>query len=94
MTDLAAPFAISLNSVSKHLRVLESARLVRRRRVGREHWLALDTAPLDEVARWIDTHSRLWAGRLDALGALLDAEDRAASARRTQTSAPKKGKKR
>ena len=40
VTDLAAPFDISLNSVSKHIRILERARLVKRRRVGREHFLS------------------------------------------------------
>lgn len=47
VTDVAEPFSISLNSVSKHIRVLERARLVRRRRVGREHFLSLNPAPLD-----------------------------------------------
>ena len=39
VTEIAAPFAISLNSVSKHIRILERARLLRRRCIGREHWL-------------------------------------------------------
>ena len=42
VTDLARPFAISLNSVSKHIRVLERARLVRRRRAGREHLMSFN----------------------------------------------------
>jgi len=67
VTDLAAPFAISLNAVSKHIRLLERAGLVRRRRAGREHYLSLDPAPLDTAAAWIAARRRFWAGRLDAL---------------------------
>lgn len=75
VTELAEPFDISLNSVSKHIRVLERARLVRRRKRGREHILSIDPEPLDEVAEWIDRQRTLWTGRLDALEAALRAED-------------------
>jgi DNA-binding transcriptional ArsR family regulator len=78
VTELARPFAISLNAVSKHIRVLERARLVRRRRAGREHLLSLDPRPLDEAAAWIETQRTLWTRRLDALDALLQAEQRPA----------------
>ena len=79
VTELAQPFAISLNAVSKHIRMLERARLVRRRYAGREHFLSLNREPLDEVAAWIEAQRALWTARLDALEALLRAEDRAAS---------------
>lgn len=75
VTELAEPFAISLNSVSKHIRVLERARLVRRRRKGREHILSIDPGPLDEAAEWIDRQRAFWTRRLDALEAALRAED-------------------
>lgn len=78
VTELARPFAMSLNAVSKHIRMLERARLVRRRRAGREHLLSLDPRPLDEVAAWIEAQRSAWTARLDALDALLQAEDRAA----------------
>jgi DNA-binding transcriptional ArsR family regulator len=78
VTELAQPFAMSLNAVSKHIRVLERARLVRRRRVGREHLLSIDPQPLDAAAEWINAQRALWTARLDALDALLQAEDRAA----------------
>jgi DNA-binding transcriptional ArsR family regulator len=85
VTDLAHPFAISLNAVSKHIRVLERARLVRRRRAGREHLLSLNPKPLDEAAAWIETQRAFWTGRLDILEHLLRAEDRAAAkSRRTK----------
>jgi DNA-binding transcriptional ArsR family regulator len=71
VTDVAKPFPISLNSVSKHVRMLERARLVRRRVEGREHFLALDPAPLDEAAAWIAETRALWAARLDMLDAIL-----------------------
>lgn len=80
VTELAQPFAMSLNAVSKHIRMLERARLVRRRRVGREHLLSIDPQPLDAAAEWIDAQRALWTARLDALDELLRAEDRAAGA--------------
>jgi DNA-binding transcriptional ArsR family regulator len=67
VTEIAAPFAISLNSVSKHIRTLERAALVRRRREGREHILALNPASLDEAADWIEGQRSLWAWRLGRL---------------------------
>jgi DNA-binding transcriptional ArsR family regulator len=76
VTDLAEPFSISLNSVSKHIRVLERAGLVRRDVRGREHVLSFNAQPLDSAAEWIDRHRALWRGRLRALDALLQDEDR------------------
>jgi DNA-binding transcriptional ArsR family regulator len=67
VTELARPFAISLNSVSKHIRTLERARLVRRRRAGREHILSFDPRPLDQAAAWIERQRAFWTARLDAL---------------------------
>jgi len=76
VTDLATPFDISLNSVSKHIRVLERARLVKRRRVGREHFLSRNSAPLDEAAAWIDALRNHWNARIDRLEkALAEADD-------------------
>jgi DNA-binding transcriptional ArsR family regulator len=71
VTDVARPFAISLNSVSKHVRMLERAKLVRRRVEGREHFLALDPTPLDEAADWIAAQKKLWAWRLGELEMVL-----------------------
>jgi DNA-binding transcriptional ArsR family regulator len=88
VTDLARPFAMSLNSVSKHIRILERARLVRRRRSGREHLLSINPKPLDEAADWIETQRALWTARLDALDDLLKVEDRAAASRKKKGSSP------
>lgn len=71
VTALAAPFATSLNAVSKHLRVLEQAGLLRREVRGREHHCALEPAPLQGAAEWIAFYQRFWEHRLDALEALL-----------------------
>jgi len=71
VTDIAAPFSISLNSVSKHIRILERAQLVRRRKQGREHMLALNPAPMDAASRWLDEQRALWAWRLDELDKIL-----------------------
>ncbi len=67
VTDIAAPFDMSLNAVSKHIKVLEAARLVRRTRQGREHTLELDPAPLREVSRWASEIERFWSARLDRI---------------------------
>jgi len=75
VTDLAAPFDISLNSVSKHIRILERARLVTRRRVGREHLLSRNTRSLDEAAAWISRLRDHWNRRLDRLEKALVEDD-------------------
>lgn len=75
VTDLAAPFAISLNSVSKHIKLLERAELVERRREGREHMLRFRPEPLTAAQAWIESQQAYWKGRLEALDALLTAEN-------------------
>lgn len=72
VTEIAAPFDISLNSVSKHIRILERANLVKRQKQGREHILSIAPAPLDEAAEWIDAQRSLWSARLSELDMLLD----------------------
>ena len=75
VTELAAPFEISLNSVSKHIRMLERAQLVRRRRSGRDHFLSLNPKPLDQAAKWIKQQRSLWNTRLDALERALEEDE-------------------
>ena len=74
VTDIAAPFPISLNSVSKHIRLLERADLVRRRKRGREHLLALNPEPLEALAKWTQEQRALWAWRLGELDKVLTEE--------------------
>jgi DNA-binding transcriptional ArsR family regulator len=68
---LAEPFPMSLAAVSKHVRVLERAGLLRREVRGREHVLSLDAAPLREAAAFALDYREFWNDRLDALEALL-----------------------
>ena len=82
VTELAAPFAMSLNAVSKHIFVLERAGLVRRRRAGREYRLSFNPHPLVAPATWIERQRSFWTARLDALENALRDEDRAAKIRK------------
>jgi DNA-binding transcriptional ArsR family regulator len=74
VTELAAPYAMSLAAVSKHIRVLESAGLVRRTISGREHQLVVEPSPLISAATWLDSYRRFWDDRLDLLDARLRQE--------------------
>ena len=67
ITDLARPYAMSLPAVSKHLRVLENAGLIRRRRSGRMHSLKLQAAPMKQASQWIEEYRRFWEGSFDRL---------------------------
>lgn len=67
VTDIACDFPISLNSVSKHIRMLERAGLLRRSVNGRDHMLSLNAEPLAEAAAWIEHYRVFWEGRLAAL---------------------------
>src|SRR5688500_3254822 len=67
ITDLAAPFAMSLPAVSKHVRVLERAGLVRRTVDGRVHRCALDHRPLKEADRFLAAYRVFWEDALEAL---------------------------
>ncbi len=71
VTELAQPFDISLNSVSKHIRILERARLVTRSVQGREHVLSLNAGPMAEAADWMEFYRRFWEDRLAALEAFV-----------------------
>jgi DNA-binding transcriptional ArsR family regulator len=93
VTEVAAPFAISLNSVSKHIRLLERAGLVRRRVAGRDHFLSLDPKPMDEIAAWIARERAAWEARLDRLEAALRAEDAIAAAKKSSSRKPKPRRK-
>jgi len=72
VTDLARGYSMSLPAVSKHLRVLERAGLVRRRRRGRVHQMKLDVTPMKQAAQWIEEYRRFWEGSLDRLADYLE----------------------
>jgi DNA-binding transcriptional ArsR family regulator len=63
--DVARPFDIALNAVTKHLKLLERAGLIERRKVGREVYISFRGEPLREVAGWVHEYERFWNERLD-----------------------------
>ncbi len=71
VTEIAQPFDMSLNAVSKHVRMLERAGLVRREIRGREHLLSFEGGPLSEADQYLDQLRRFWEERLDVLDELL-----------------------
>ena len=72
VTHLARPHAMSLPAVSKHLRVLEKAGLLRRRRYGRIHEMQLEARPLKQAAQWVEEYRKFWEGSLDRLADYLE----------------------
>ena len=74
--QLAEPFAMSLEAVSKHIRVLERAGLVRRTVDGSRHICRLEAKPLASAADWLRFYERFWTERLDALEGLLKSRRR------------------
>jgi DNA-binding transcriptional ArsR family regulator len=72
VTDLARPHAMSLPAISKHLRVLQNAGLIRRRRYGRVHQVKLETKPMQQAVRWIEEYRKFWEGSLDRLADYLE----------------------
>ena len=83
VTHLARPHDMSLPAVSKHLRVLEKAGLLRRRRYGRVHEMELNAKPLKQAAQWVEEYRKFWEGSLDRLAEYLE---------KTTKPQPKKGK--
>lgn len=73
--QLAGPFEMSLNAVSKHIKKLEHAGLVVRRRAGREHYLKARTEPLDQVMSWVERQRLMWNHSLDRLEAELASDN-------------------
>jgi DNA-binding transcriptional ArsR family regulator len=67
VTDIAAPFEMSLNAISKHLKVLEKASLIQRQVVGREHYCRINPQPLEEVSNWLTYYQTFWTDRFDAM---------------------------
>jgi DNA-binding transcriptional ArsR family regulator len=84
VTHLAKPHAMSLPAVSKHLRVLENAGLLRRRCYGRVHEMRLDATPLRQAAQWVDEYRKFWQGSLDRLAEYLEKENRPSERRKTK----------
>ncbi|MFA3917883.1 ArsR/SmtB family transcription factor [Ruegeria hyattellae] len=75
VTDIARRFDMSLNSVSKHIKVLEKAGLVSRRTEWREHLIEVQMGPLSDIDQWFADLRSIWALRLEALEAALKEDD-------------------
>jgi DNA-binding transcriptional ArsR family regulator len=84
VTRLAKPHAMSLPAVSKHLRVLEKAGLLRRRRYGRIHEMRLDAKPLRQAAQWVENYRKFWQGSLYRLAEYLENENRPSERKKTK----------
>jgi DNA-binding transcriptional ArsR family regulator len=72
VTELAAPFRMTMPAISKHLRVLENAGLISRRREAQSRPCRLEPEPLREVAEWVEQYHEIWEGRLDRLDSYLE----------------------
>lgn len=84
VTELAAPFDISLAAASKHIQVLERAGLVERSIQGRTHICRLNAEPMHAGMEWMRHYEKFWTRRLDVLEAVLEAEDAATKPRQRQ----------
>lgn len=70
--ELAEPFAMSFAGASKHVKVLEEAGLIARRKVGRTHLITIEAKPLEEAERWLRQWEKFWTTGLDRLEALIE----------------------
>ena len=76
VTDLADVYDMSLNAISKHIKVLEKAGLVTRKTIGRVHWIEADLKQVTVVENWFKQLKSIWALRLDKLDELINTGDR------------------
>ena len=72
LSELAAPLRMTFPAATKHVRVLEHAKLVRRRVEGRQHLCRLEAAPLKEAMLWTESFRQNWEARFEALDSLLE----------------------
>jgi DNA-binding transcriptional ArsR family regulator len=72
VTDLAKLYDMSLNAISKHIKVLEKAGLVSRSNIGRTHWIEADLTRVKLMDDWLASLKSIWAIRLDNLDTILN----------------------
>jgi DNA-binding transcriptional ArsR family regulator len=72
VNELAEPFSMSQQAISKHLAYLERARLIKKRRQGRQHFCSLDPGAIRQVAIWAESYRRFWEESYERLDALLE----------------------
>ena len=70
--ELASPFNMTFAGASKHVKVLEEAGLIARRKLGRTHLISIEAKPLEEAERWLSQWERFWNTHLDRLQALVE----------------------
>ena len=75
VTELAEPFEMSLPAISRHLRVLEKADLLHRRKEGRTHHLSLNAGPMQSAASWLENYRLFWEGSFEALAQLVEQDE-------------------
>jgi len=90
VSELAEPFAISLQAVSRHIQVLVKAGLVKQERTGRISRCRLDAGPIYQAAVWINQYSKYWQAQFDTLAAWLDQIERAKPARPKSGATPRR----
>jgi DNA-binding transcriptional ArsR family regulator len=78
INEIARPFPVSLNAISKHVMVLERAGLLRREIKGREHHCRIEPSPLRQADAWMEYYRHFWEVRLDALAVYVDKKFKAA----------------
>jgi DNA-binding transcriptional ArsR family regulator len=72
VNELAEPFRVSQQAVSKHLAYLQRARLIHKRREGRQHFCTLNPGPFDEVVNWLENSRRFWKESFERLDSVLE----------------------
>jgi len=73
--ELAEPYQMTFAGASKHVKVLEDAGLIARRRTGRTHIIRIEAKPLEEAERWLRQWEKFWNRRLDRLEALIERDN-------------------
>lgn len=73
--DIAEAFEMSLNGVSKHVKILEGAGLLERRKEGTTHYISVCWPGLEPISEWLDSRRHFWGRRLDGLAAQLNEDD-------------------
>lgn len=74
VTDLASVHDMSLNAISKHIKVLENVALVKRKTIGRVHWIEANLEPIHYVEQWFSQLKSIWDLRLDKLNQVLNSK--------------------
>src|SRR5580693_6474665 len=83
VSELAAPFDISLQAVSRHIQVLVRAGLIQQERTGRISRCSIDVAPIYAAAVWINRYSKYWQAQFDTLAGWITSMDRSRATKRT-----------